>query len=393
MERCFLLALVVITGAGICPHARGQDADLTDKVSDAIDKGVKYLTKLSEKDTAVQKRPGLWALRAWALLEAGVPAGDATIQKLTAYVRAEVPEMHGVYDVALALILLDKLADPADEPFIESLAVRLLAGQNKYGGWQYDVDKPNVVEIARIKNLLSEVEKLRAQGVQVKFRKRTPQEIVRDVARQLATIHVVPNEFGGDNSNTQFAMIALWVARRHGVPVVPSMTMVERRYQISQLRSGAWAYDFPIDGTFHDDNQYTYPAMTCAGLLGLALGQGVQPRPRDLRGDIRVKAGFTVIAQALAKEPAAKKDNFDYFLFSMERAAVVYNIEKIGAIDWYSWGAHKLVASQANDGSWSGGHPLDGTDTCFALLFLKRANVAHDLTDLLDAPIRKAPKK
>lgn len=394
MGRCRLTILVFLASVGICTQARAQDTDLTDKVNDAIDKGVKYLLKLTDKkDTSPQKRPGAWALRAWALLEAGVPAGDPAIKKLAAYVRAAVPEMKQVYDISLALILLDKLADPGDEPFLETLAVRLLAGQNKYGGWTYAVDAPNAVETARIKNLLAQVEKLRGEGVQVKFKKRTPKEIARDVVRQMAAIQVIPNEIGGDNSNTQFAMLALWVARRHGVPVAPSMALVEKRYQVSQLRSGAWGYEFRIDGLFNDDNQYTYPAMTCAGLLGLALGQGVRPRPRDWRLDNRVKAGFAVIAQTLANEPAARKENLEYFLFSMQRMAVVYNITTIGATDWYQWGAEKLIAAQAQEGSWSGGFPAEAADTCLAILFLKRANVAHDLTDLLDAPIRRAPKK
>jgi hypothetical protein len=60
-----------------------------------------------------------------------------------------------------------------------------------------------------------------------------------------------------------------------------------------------------------------------------------------------------------------------------------------GGKDWYAWGAEILVASQNADGSWQGefestedGHAY-GADTCFALLFLRRSNLAGDLTLLL----------
>ncbi len=56
--------------------------------------------------------------------------------------------------------------------------------------------------------------------------------------------------------------------------------MVEKRYQVSQVEVPApWSYGFNVEGFFKEDNEYTYPAMTCAGLLGLALGEGVQPKP------------------------------------------------------------------------------------------------------------------
>ena len=68
-----------------------------------------------------------------------------------------------------------------------------------------------------------------------------------------------------------------------------------------------------------------------------------------------------------------------YFLWSMERMAVVYDFKTIAGHDWYEWGSGLLVGYQNDDGSWSNAY--SGTvDTGLALLFLKRANVAQDLT-------------
>ena len=39
---------------------------------------------------------------------------------------------------------------------------------------------------------------------------------------------------GDDNSNSQFAMLALWAARRHDVPVEHALLLAEQRYRTSQ---------------------------------------------------------------------------------------------------------------------------------------------------------------
>jgi hypothetical protein len=73
-----------------------------------------------------------------------------------------------------------------------------------------------------------------------------------------------------------------------------------------------------------------------------------------------------------------------YFLWSLERVAVVYGLRTIGGQDWYAWGSEVIVGHQRPDGSW--GDSFAGpVDTCFALLFLKRANVAVDLTKILQS--------
>src|SRR5262249_13332568 len=68
-----------------------------------------------------------------------------------------------------------------------------------------------------------------------------------------------------------------------------------------------------------------------------------------------------------------------YWLWSLERVGVIYSLSTIGGKDWYAWGAGLLVPAQADDGSWLGGQG-QVVDTCFALLFLRRVNVAKDLT-------------
>jgi hypothetical protein len=73
-----------------------------------------------------------------------------------------------------------------------------------------------------------------------------------------------------------------------------------------------------------------------------------------------------------------------YYLWSVERVAVLYHLDTIGGKDWYSWGAKLLLASQDEDGHWStnsypGSNPT--IDTCLALLFLNKANFVPGLTE------------
>ena len=44
----------------------------------------------------------------------------------------------------------------------------------------------------------------------------------------------------GDNSNTQFALLALWTARRYDVPVECPILFSYRRFQLTQGSDGGW---------------------------------------------------------------------------------------------------------------------------------------------------------
>jgi hypothetical protein len=68
---------------------------------------------------------------------------------------------------------------------------------------------------------------------------------------------------------------------------------------------------------------------------------------------------------------------------------MIFNLKTIAGKDWYGWGARRIVDIQKEEGCWHEYHgPIP--DTCFALLFLKRVNVAQDLTQQLQllGPIR-----
>jgi hypothetical protein len=248
-----------------------------------------------------------------------------------------------------------------------------------------------------------------------------------------------------DNSCTQFAMLAVWVAQRHEVPVERCIKLVLKRFRSSQNSDGGWSYKYKRGG-----GEPTQPQMICAGLLGFAVQYSVDDPILAARAAAAKKAviqvattvgGPTVVMQflaaravkkAAAAETAARKRLEEdrthrafealaphvgqpagrfldlpqgnlYYLWSLERVALLYNLPTIGGKDWYRWGAEQLIANQKSEGNWEkGGLPLESKvlDTCFALLFLSQANLTEGLADKLkleaqlvkeQPPVKKEP--
>jgi cell division septation protein DedD len=195
-----------------------------------------------------------------------------------------------------------------------------------------------------------------------------------------------PTTGSTDNSNTHFAILGLWAARRHDVPTDRSFALLVQRFQTSQGDNGTWAYNYTRGGA-NGPLQ-----MTCVALLGLAIGHVLTPDPAVRpEKDPRVVSAFAALSPRIG-EPAGRFDERPsikdagglYFLWAMERIAVLYDVRQLDKKDWYRWGAEILIGHQSPDGSWSedgGYHGQSPTlNTAFALMFLKRANLTPDLT-------------
>jgi hypothetical protein len=167
-----------------------------------------------------------------------------------------------------------------------------------------------------------------------------------------------------------------------------TMRLLVRRFQVSQHpQAGSWDYHFVLGGSDKES-----PQMTAVGLLGLAVGHGLAApnRGAPVRGPVRNAAilkGFTAlnrwVGTAQGKWEGPLEQQNLYYLWSLERVAVLYNLELIGGKDWYRWGAEILVANQTPAGHWENGKYYGSShvlDTCFALLFLQRVNLVKDLS-------------
>jgi hypothetical protein len=464
------------------------------RINQSIERGVAYLkARLDDSFRPYGPlgpagyRTGVIALAGLALLECGVPADDPAVRRAAEQVRSGARKLIHPYEVSVAIWFFDRLGEAQDRELIRALALQLIAAQTSGGGWGYVCRPLTDAEADRLTRMLEEPPPT------------DPSPLVPPAVRFRTGQKPRPGEIRyDDNSSTQFAILALWVARKHGVPVERSLAMVEERFRTSQNSDGSWCYFSPLDV---DGSRVSgsiggrRDSMTCAGLLGLAVAHGLgkpSAGPRETVKDPAVTSALVFLGHIVGKstpiaeaerarlqksaegpkkqqeqfltglaqlqdmqesvyptirellrlqeafknvprdarvreelqrsikeklvrkikeiEPLLKKvkrivreiqdiqatgDHFQgqlvhaqgwgdlYFLWSLERMAVVYGLRTIAGKDWYAWGSAILVAAQNDDGSWTDAFP-GVVDTCFALLFLKRANVAKDLTKQLE---------
>src|SRR5205823_5281823 len=117
---------------------------LQKRVNEAIDRGVQFLRNSQRRSGSWETEPfalGYAALPGLTLLECGAAPADPAVQKAARFVRAKVrdPKLgHTTYQLSLAILFLDRLGDPTDKALIQTMALRLVAGQTSAGGWNYD---------------------------------------------------------------------------------------------------------------------------------------------------------------------------------------------------------------------------------------------------------------
>jgi hypothetical protein len=377
-----VLAMAVVAQAEPVPLSKEEQK----KIDEAIDKGIDFLKRMQSKNGSWtphrQHLVGPVALSALALLESGVPADDPAVQKAARWLRPHLPTLDKTYEVSLALIFFDRLGDPQDKSAIRSLGMRLIAGQRPSGGWDYGCPPLSAKTEDTLTNLLRQREEV------VGDNKAPP--AVPAAFKGLIVFHQhVRLAVDSDNSNTQFATLALWVARRQGLPVGPTLRLVAERFENTQNPIGTWSYHIEQAQNLVGDR-----SMTTVGLLALAVREGLRPEKKAPPGapDAQVLRGFAAVGQVIgmriALQAAGSRGqlcNRDvYYLWSLERIAMLYDLPTIGGKDWYRWGAEYLLANQTRFGEF--GPPERRTygesavNTSFALLFLKRSHLLQDLT-------------
>jgi hypothetical protein len=374
------------------------------KIRQAIDKGVAHLKKRLDggggrlyRDRYVEDvhlvETGAAALAGLAMLEAGVAPDDAGVRKSLDHVRKNAGKVTLIYSLGAMLMFLNRL-DTAnaltedDRRLQRTLALRVIAGQCSDGRWTYVNEPLNQAQEDKL------VKELTAGSYKPG---------VNRIGGAMAT----------SNSMTQFALLSLWGSRKH-VAVRQPILHAAARFQATQQANGAWDYGPNTAGWFLDSN-------TCAGLLALAMEKtlrsdkelsgikSVNDPPANPRLDEQRDKGFTYLAKVIGrplgseKDPKGRSSVFGasawgdyYFLWCLERVSVIYSMDEIGGKDWYKWGSGILLQTQRADGSWDEAdqHNTSHGDvpgTCFAILFLTKANLARDLTERLRllSPIQK----
>ena len=167
----------------------------------------------------------------------------------------------------------------------------------------------------------------------------------------------------GDNSCSQFALLALWEADRAGLKLDPSLIRaVEATWLKRQQNDGGWPYE-ALPGVKSDSTL----SMTTAGLASLYICQDVLTTTSGpYRHQKAMDAGWEFLARHL-------KENYisnGYLAFCVQRCGMASGRKFIGDMDWYAAGAGKLAEPSTRAGSYGG-----VVRTAFDLIFLARGRI------------------
>jgi hypothetical protein len=186
-----------------------------------------------------------------------------------------------------------------------------------------------------------------------------------------------------DMSNTQFALLGLRAGTELGFEV--PWKMLERcAGAIFRLQSESGGFSYAVgDAPRGGMTAATLAGIHVLGELARARGSGAFPRGNDDVASLLAKKKDRVRAAEAwmearfdAARPAFGErgwtSSWDYsFLWAVERWCSLTGRRLIGTHDWYREGAERLLALQSGDGDFGGSIE----DTCFALLFLRRATL------------------
>jgi hypothetical protein len=331
--RVASLALLILT------VVRSGAAEITDKEArEAIDGGVRFLINQQKSvkgdwgEVTSMAAPGTSALATLALLNSGVDPKSAPIQKALNHLRS-FGNPENTYGTSLQTMVFC-VADP-----------------NKYRA-----------EIARNVQWLEKAQ-------------------LRTGPRIGAWGYAIGTG-NGDNSNAQFALLALYEAERVGVKVNPQTFKAALDYWVKrQNQDGSWNYMGSEPGT---------GSMTCAGIASVIICSGrVNAGDAQVAGDKidccgaqanndSVERGLEWLGKhfSASRNPNSPSGYWLYYLYGVERAGRMSGRRFIGQHDWFREGAEVLIALQDDlTGKWqtdSHGEKDSVVATSLALLFLSK---------------------
>jgi hypothetical protein len=320
-----------------------------EQVRRAIDEGVEYLRRQQKPDgswaTYGDYAGGTTALCTLAMLNAGVPVDDPDIEQALGRLRQLPPSK--TYVVALQTMALCAAEPKKDQLLIQQLARWLESAQRKEGndrgGWYYSDD---------------------------------PQST--------------------DNSNSQFAMLALAEAERVGVKVNDVTWQSAQSYwRKGQNNDGSWGYTLKGGGGSG--------SMTCAGITSMVIAIDKLGTP-DAKvngdtiqccgggsGDDSIDRALSWLGRyySVTQNPGQANAYWLYYLYGLERVGRLTAQRFMGGHDWYREGADVLIQNQDGSGFWKG-HSHDDNDeriaTSYALLFLSKGRRPVLVNKLKHAP-------
>jgi hypothetical protein len=151
-----------------------------------------------------------------------------------------------------------------------------------------------------------------------------------------------------------------------------------------------WAY--ARQSTHSPRDKDTYGSMTAAAVNALilirdelvedrALRRTWEPLEAECNQMIGDGLAWLIHNWDMTSNPRAGHYRYYYYLYTIERLGMLGGIDLIGGRDWYREGAEPILQQQSENGAWDVQNeipPSDIYNTCYALLFLKRATEGPD---------------
>lgn len=320
------------------------------EIEKAIQDGLSWLKGASPKPPPPPARlEDTNELVFYALLHGGVPPADPVFK---AYLKAVVDrDPDRLYNSALAAMGLAKLDRAGYQWRLVHHAQFIQDNQCENGQWAYGAPVELDAQIAAAFPLKG-----------ANYGSRYPQGYRpvpgKGSGRKISIVQRARVSKLGDNSNAQYAALGLRACAEGDLLLDPRcLGDALRWWEGDQDRDGGWGYS-------RGQEDAARPTMTAGGvgslvILRYLLRKSWTEDPHVRRGNEWLDANW--------KTKVAKWQN--YYLYGLERVGMLYGTDRIGSHDWFDEGGRWLLDHQESNGSWN----RNVLETCFALLFLRRA--------------------
>jgi hypothetical protein len=385
------------------PAAPASDAEFTKAVNAAVDRGDAWLAKQQQEDGGFgvfhfhrgrDYVAGKTALALLARIAAGGNPNSEPIERGFAYLLKNPPKL--TYEVGLTLMAFDARCAPVGE--LQQVARMSAAELAKYAF-------PRALRPGDKEYLQPLVERL-----------------AKERYRECWSYGNYATGFAAreaDMSNTQYAALGLKAASRLGLDFDRALFADLLDYVLDHQGTKSVEVKWidvqeGADGKAReyarkvDARGFCYPygardeAELCASRACIAIacielalddlltkGKGeplarARKRRRDAAKAVESQLAWLQHHFAVDRNPTSAggaAGYWLYYLYALERVGALTGRKWIGRHDWYREGAEELLRRQRPDGSWeSGGYDDELVNTCFALLFLKRATLRGSVT-------------